>query len=125
METRILVTGHLPDEVISPLTEGYEVEINDEDRPVSRQELLQGVADKEGLLPMLTDRIDEEVLGNAPLLKMIANFGVGYNNIDVKAATARGIMVSNTPGVLTDATADLAFALILKFLKRNAFREMP
>ncbi|HEX7416248.1 MAG TPA: D-glycerate dehydrogenase [Smithellaceae bacterium] len=118
MNMRILITGHLPENVISPLKEKYQVEMNQEDRPLDRQAIISGVKDKHGLLPMLSDSINGEVLNCAPHLKMIANFGVGYNNIDVRAATARGIMVSNTPGVLTDATAELAFALILAVSRR-------
>lgn len=115
---RILITGNLPDNVISPLKEKYQVEMNHEDHPLDHQMLISGVKDKQGLLSMLNDNISEEVLACAPHLKMIANFGVGYNNIDVRAATARGIMVSNTPGVLTAATAELAFALILSVSRR-------
>jgi glyoxylate reductase len=115
---RILITGHLPKEVIFRLEEKYQVEMNHEDRPMDRLKLLKSIGNKTGLLPMITDRIDEEMLDMAPQLRMIANFGVGYNNIDVKAATSRGIMVSNTPGVLTDATAELAFALLLAVSRR-------
>jgi glyoxylate reductase len=118
MNIRILITGHLPENVISPLKEKYQVEMNQEDRPMDRQELVLRVKDKQGLLSMLSDSINEEVLNCAPHLKMIANFGVGYNNIDVRAASARDIMVSNTPGVLTDATAELAFTLILSVPRR-------
>ena len=118
MKTRILIAGNLPDRVISPLQGKYELHMNREDRPMDRQELILKIRDKQGLLPMLTDSIDEEVLNCAPQLRMIANFGVGYNNIAVRQATARGIMVSNTPGVLTDATAELAFALILAVSRR-------
>lgn len=82
MKTRILITGHLPANVISPLQEIYQVEMNQEDRPMDRQEMISKLKDKQGLLPMLTDSIDEEVMNGAPHLKMIANFGVGYNNID-------------------------------------------
>lgn len=115
---RILITGHLPEDVILPLKEKYQVEMNQEDRPMDRQELILKVKDKQGLLPMLSDSINEELLTGAPHLKMIANFGVGYNNIDVRGASARGIIVSNTPGVLTDATAELTFALILAVSRR-------
>lgn len=83
-----------------------------------RKELLVKITGKDGLLCMITDRIDNELLDRAPNLKMIANFGVGYDNIDLAAATARGIPVSNTPGVLTDATAELTFALILAVARR-------
>ena len=87
-------------------------------RPMDRQELLRRVADKEGLLCTITDRIDTEVLDRAPGLKVIANYGVGFEHIDLDAATRRGIPVSNTPGVLTETTADLAFALILATARR-------
>jgi glyoxylate reductase len=100
------------------LSKKYEADINIEDKPFDRQKLLDGIKDKEGLLSMITDTVDEEVLDRADHLKMIAQFGVGYNNIDIKAATTRGILVSNTPGVLTDATAELAFALILAISRR-------
>jgi glyoxylate reductase len=115
---KILITGNLPDNVTLTLKEKYQVEMNHEDRPLDHRTLITGVKDKQGLLPMPNDNISEEVLSCAPDLKMIANFGVGYNNIDVRAATARGIMVSNTPGVLTNATAELAFALILSISRR-------
>jgi len=118
MKMRILITGNLPENVISPLKEKYDIEINRKDRPMDRQEMISKLKDKQGLLPMLNDSINEEVLNSSPHLKMIANFGVGYNNIDVRSATARGIMVSNTPGVLTEATAELAFTLILGVSRR-------
>jgi len=85
---------------------------------MERQQLLSRIGDRDGLLCMITDAVDEELLGRAPRLKMIANMGVGYNHIDIAAATRRGIPVSNTPGVLTDATADLAFTLILAVARR-------
>jgi glyoxylate reductase len=85
---------------------------------MERDGFLRRVADKEGLLCMITDLVDEEVLDGAPRIRMIANFGVGYDNIDLRAATDRRIPVSNTPGVLTDATADLAFALMLAVARR-------
>lgn len=115
---KVLVTGRLPDEVMALITKEHQVEANEEDRPMERNRLLHGIGDKEGLLCMITDSIDQELLDRAPRLKMIANYGVGYNHIDVDAASARGIPVSNTPGVLTDATADIAFALILATARR-------
>jgi glyoxylate reductase len=118
MTRKILVTGRLPEEVLSVLAERFQVESQNEDRPMERQRLLAAIGDMEGLLCMITDSIDEELLSRAPRLKMIANMGVGYNNIDVRAATARGIPVSNTPGVLTEATADLAFTLLLAIARR-------
>ncbi len=118
MSQKILVTGNLPAEVMDPLRKKYEVEAHAEDRPMERQQLLSRIGDRDGLLCMITDAVDEELLGRAPRLKMIANMGVGYNHIDIAAATRRGIPVSNTPGVLTDATADLAFTLILAVARR-------
>jgi glyoxylate reductase len=118
MVPKILVTGRLPDEIISGLARRFEVVRQDEDRPMERRRLLAAVGDRDGLLCMITDGIDAELLDAAPRLKMIANMGVGYNNIDVSAATARGIPVSNTPGVLTEATADLAFTLLLTIARR-------
>jgi glyoxylate reductase len=88
-------------------------------RLIEKRDILLGsISDKDGLLCMITDTIDEELLQKAPHLKMIANYGVGFNNIDLEAATRRSIWVSNTPGVLTDATADTTFALILAVARR-------
>jgi glyoxylate reductase len=118
MNKRILVTGRLPEVIMAELEKVFLVDVNTEDKPYERQKLLNGIKDKDGLISMITDNVDEEVLDKASHLKMIAHFGVGYNNIDIKAATRRGIAVSNTPGVLTDATAELAFALILAVARR-------
>jgi len=118
MKKKILVTGRLPDNIMASLSKKFEAEVNLEDKPFNRQKLLDGIKDKDGLLSMITDNVDEDVLRRANRLKMIAQFGVGYNNIDVIAATKWGIPVSNTPGVLTDATAELAFALILAISRR-------
>jgi len=117
-DARILITGRLPEDIMASLAEKYAVDANMEDRPFDRQKLLQRIRDKDGLISMITDNVDEELFNASARLKIIAHFGVGYNNIDVKAATARGILVSNTPGVLTDATAELAFALILAVSRR-------
>lgn len=114
----VLITGHLPDDVVAPLVKRCDVTMHPLDQPMDRNAILSSVADKQGLLCMITDTIDEELIDRAPDLKMVANFGVGFNNIDVAAATERAIMVSNTPGVLTDATADMAMALILAVGRR-------
>src|SRR6185503_6876125 len=84
----------------------------------SRPELEQAVSDADGLICLLSDRIDDELLGRAPRLKVVANFAVGIDNIDVPAATRRGIRVTHTPDVLTEATADLTFALMLASARR-------
>lgn len=114
----VLVTGNLPEKVLSFLRREHHVVSHAENRPMERGRLLEMIKDKAGLLCMITDRIDDDLLRSAPYLKAIANMAVGYDNINVKTATRRGIPVSNTPGVLTDATADLAFALILAVARR-------
>jgi glyoxylate reductase len=115
---KILITGRIPEEIVGNVRLEHEVEVSEHDRPMDREDMLSRVQDKEGLLCTISDKIDEELLARAPLLKMIANYGVGYDHIDLDAVTARGIPVSNTPGVLTDATAELTFALILSVARR-------
>lgn len=118
MKPKILVTGRLPDRVIDLLAESCDVETNDENRPMEMDAVLASIPDKEGLLSMITDRVDDELMARAPRLRIISQMAVGFNNIDVAAATRRGIAVTNTPGVLTDATAELAFALLLAVARR-------
>ncbi len=115
---KVLVSGNLPDDIMARISAGHEVQGHCCDHPMDRDDLLAAAADIHGLVCMITDTIDAPLLAKAAQLKMIANFGVGYNNIDVEAATALGIMVSNTPDVLTDATADLTMALILGIGRR-------
>jgi glyoxylate reductase len=115
---KILVTGRLPDEVMEHLAAVCDMEANREDRPMERQQVLDKIADKEGLLSVITDRVDAELMDRAPNLKIISNLAVGTNNIDVAAATARGIAVTNTPGVTTEPTADLTLGLILAVARR-------
>ena len=110
----VFVTRPLPDPGINVLIEsGFEVRANNEDRPLLREELMAGVQGADALLCMLSDRIDTELLEAAPALRVVSNYAVGFDNIDVAAARQRGIEVTTTPGVLTDATADLAWALLL------------
>ena len=115
---KVLVTGKLLEPILARVRAEHEMVVNDAERPMERDALLDQVGDKQGLLCMISDRIDAELMDRAPNLTMIANYGVGYDHIDIPAATARGIMISNTPGVLTDTTADLAFALILAVARR-------
>lgn len=116
---RIVVTRVIPDRPLALLREaGHEVHMRESAEPPSQAELLALVADADGLLPTLTERIDRGVLDAAPRLRAIGLFGVGWDSIDVDAATARGIAVGNTPDVLTDATADLAVALLLATARR-------
>jgi glyoxylate reductase len=91
---------------------------NPHDRALTRDELRHLIIGQHGVITMLTDRIDADLLDAAPDLKVVANYAVGYNNIDLEAARARGVTVTNTPGVLTDATADLTWALILGITRR-------
>jgi glyoxylate reductase len=100
------------------LQSSVELTCNPHDRSLTREELKDKIARQRGVITMLTDRVDAELLDAAPDLKVVSNYAVGYNNIDVAAATARGITVTNTPGVLTEATADLTWALILGVTRR-------
>jgi len=97
---------------------GVVVDQQPDDRPATRSELLQHVAEADALLCMLTERIDAEALAAAPNLRVVANLAVGYDNVDVPAATAAGVVVTNTPDVLTEATADLTWALVLAAARR-------
>lgn len=119
VKKKIYVTRQLPDEVMERLHEQFEVKVwNDPDEPVPRNVLLEEVADVDGLFCMLSETIDEEVFQHAPQLKIVANLAVGYNNIDIDAAKNRNITVTNTPGVLTETTADLTFALLMATARR-------
>jgi len=108
---RVLVTAAVPGGAAARLAAHHEVTYRAEDSPMPRDELLQAVVGVDGLVAMLVDRIDDELLDAAgPTLKIIANVAVGYDNVDLTACADRGVVVSNTPGVLTDATADIAIA---------------
>jgi glyoxylate reductase len=117
---RCFVTRELPGPALDRLREVHEVDVWPERLPPPYDELCRRTAEAEGLLSILTDRIDAELIEGCPLLRAIANYAVGYDNIDLAAATARGIPVGNTPDVLTDATADLAFALLLAAARKLA-----
>jgi glyoxylate reductase len=114
----VMVTGRLPDAVIAKIRARHTVRMHALDRPMAHEDILAGIGGQQGLLSMITDTVDQELLDRAPDLKIVANFGVGFNNIDVAAASRRGIMVTNTPDVLTDATADLTMALLLAVARR-------
>jgi gluconate 2-dehydrogenase len=118
MKPRILVTREVFDETIAYLEQHCDVESNQADVPLDPERLKARMADKQGLMCALTDRVDGAVLDAAPQLKVVANIAVGYNNIDLPACTARGVMATNTPGVLDDSTADLAWALMLAAARR-------
>lgn len=115
----VIVTRKLPEVVETRMRELFDAKLNDDDRPMSQAELVDAVKNAEVLVPTVTDRIDSAVLSQAgPELKLIANFGNGVDNIDVVTANNRGIAVTNTPGVLTEDTADMTMALLLAVPRR-------
>ena len=119
MNRKVYVTRRLPNSVMKLLGNICEYDVNPEERKATREEIINAVKNYAAVITMLNDSIDSEVINAAgPDLKLIANYGVGFNNIDVKAAQEKGIYVSNTPDVLTDATADLAFTLLLSAARR-------
>lgn len=115
---KIYITRKLPQPAIDLLKKYFTLEIYEKDQPIKKCELKKALKDKTGLISLLTDNIDKEVIDNAPLLKIIANYAAGYNNIDIGEATKRGIMVTNTPDVLTETTADLTWGMILAIARR-------
>jgi glyoxylate reductase len=128
----VFVTRALPPPGLEMLKEHYEVEVNPYDRVLYKEEIVAGVKDKDALLCLLTDTIDRDIIEAGENLKIISNYAVGYNNIDVDCATERGIIVTNTPGVLSETTADLVFSLLMatarripegdKFMREGKFR---
>lgn len=118
MRPQVFVTRQLPVPVLRRLGEVCDYRLGTERGVLDRAALLAGVREAEGLICLLTDKIDREVIDAGTKLRVIANVAVGYNNIDVAAARARGLAVTNTPDVLTDATADLTWALILGVTRR-------
>ncbi|HVL50721.1 MAG TPA: D-glycerate dehydrogenase, partial [Actinomycetota bacterium] len=116
---RVVVTRRLPEPVEQELVRLFDARLNPEDRPLSPAELAEAAGFADALLPTVTDKITASVLGVEPLrARIVANFGVGYNNIDVAAAKAVDVAVTNTPDVLTDCTADLAMTLMLSVARR-------
>ena len=118
MKPKIQITREVFDETVAFLTQHCEVESNQEDVAYSPDVLAKKLADKDGVMCALTDRIDAGLIERCPRLRAVANIAVGYNNIDLAACTARGVMATNTPGVLDDSTADLAWALMLGAARR-------
>jgi len=115
----VIVTRRLPDAIETRMRELFDARLNHEDAPMTQAQLIEAVQTAEVLVPTVTDRIDSKVIVRAgPQLKLIANFGTGVDNIDVKTALERGITVTNTPGVLTEDTADMTMALILAVPRR-------
>ncbi len=116
---KVFVTRIIPDKGLDLVKEFCDVDLWEGELPPPREEILKRVQGVDGLLSLLTDKVDGEVMDAAgPQLKVISNYAVGFDNIDVTAATARGIPIGNTPGALTDATADFAFALLMSAGRR-------
>jgi len=118
-KTVVIVTRKLPDVVEARLRALFDTRLNETDKPFSRKELIGALNSCDVLVPTITDRLDAAVLAEAgPALKMIANYANGFDNIDITAALARGLIVTNTPGVLSEDTADVAMALIVAVPRR-------
>ncbi len=109
----VFITREIPSVGIDRIKGRYDIEVNQEPRNLTKQELIENVKGKDGLLCLLTDTIDEDVLEAGKDLKVVSNYAVGFDNIDVEEATKRDIAVTNTPGVLTEATAEITFTLML------------
>jgi glyoxylate reductase len=118
-KSSVYVTRMIPQQTIDTLREHHDVEVNPHDRALSKEELLQAVRGRDAVISLLTDTIGGEVLDAAgPQCRIVANYAVGFNNFDLDAATARGVIMTNTPGVLDDATATHAWALLLATARR-------
>ena len=118
MKKKIFVAREVFQEVLDFLAPHFEVQANQEDKVLTAEELAGVLADKEGAMTTLTERIDENLLSRCSRLKAVCNIAVGVNNIDLAACSTHGVMASNTPGVLDDTTADFAWALILATARR-------
>ncbi len=118
MRPKVLISQKIFDEAVAVVKEDFEVEENKTDTPLPTSVLIQKLQDKLGAIILLTDQIDDNVLSQCPDLKIICNVAVGYNNIDIEACTRRRIMVTNTPGVLDDTTADFTWTLLLATARR-------
>jgi len=118
MKPKIFITHKTFPEALQFLSKSVEYEANTLERNLSKDEIIGKVGDKEGLMTLLTDPVDKDVINAAPSLKVIANCAAGFNNIDISYAKQKGILITNTPGILTDPTADLTWALILSVARR-------
>jgi len=114
----ILISRMLPDEAVQAARTRAQVDIHTSDTPLSKGELLARLKRREGLICLITDVIDDEILASCPELRVVANVAVGFNNVDVVSATRRGVVITNTPDVLTDTTADFAWALLMATARR-------
>lgn len=115
---RIFITRKNPEPVVNLLRKYFDVAIFTGNRPMRKIEIKKAIKDKVALVSLLTDTIDRDIIENAKMLKIIANYAAGYNNIDTECATNYSIMVTNTPDVLTETTADLIFGMIIAVTRR-------
>jgi glyoxylate reductase len=115
---KVFVTRRIPQEGLSLLEKKYDLEVNPNNRVLRKEEIIKGLKGKDALLCLLTDKIDKDVINSEPKLKVISNYAVGFDNIDIKTATEKGIPVSNTPDVLTDATSEMAWALLFSVARQ-------
>lgn len=115
---KVFVARLIPDEGLAMIRDVAEMQVWEDELPPPRDVLLRHVHEIDGLVSLLTDKIDAELMDSNPRLKVVSNYAVGFDNVDIPAATARGIPVGNTPGVLTDTTADLAFTLLMASARR-------
>src|SRR5216110_3383880 len=118
MAKNVFISNNLPQGSVGLIPRSYSLDYNDSDAPLSKAELISRLKGKDGLICHIISTIDDEVLAAAPTLKVVANVAVGYNNIDVAAAKRRGVIVTNTPDVLTETTADFAWALLMSAARR-------
>src|SRR5262245_10209400 len=118
MQPKIYITRAVVEDALTELRREGQVEVSSDDGPLSKAEVIERLRDVDGAMTMLTDPIDRDVLTACPELKITSNVAVGYNNIDIAAATELGVMATNTPGVLTDTTADFAWALLMAAARR-------
>jgi len=118
MRSKVLVTRRIPEEALRLLSSHFEVDYRGRDTAIPRPEFLRKIKDKSGLLCVLTERVDEALLAVSPGLKAVSTYSVGFDHIDVPACTRRGILVTNTPGVLTETTADFTWTLLLAAARR-------
>lgn len=116
---KVFITRDIPEVGIALLKRyGFEVDVYKKEKPITRKELLFGIKDCDAIIPLLTDKIDKDLIDKMKYCKVIANYAVGFNNIDIDYAKSKGIVVTNTPDVLTDSTADLTMALVLACARR-------
>jgi len=118
MKPKLFMTRKIPERGLKKIKEHFEVDLWPEEAPPPKEVIIERVKDVDALVPLLTDPIDAEVMDSAPKLRIISQYAVGYDNIDVNAATKRGIYVTNTPGVLTETVADFTMALMMAIARR-------